>query len=660
MQINVLNFAFIILFNFSSILVYSSGLDSLNFWKTNESILCKNLTTQQKVSFYEKGYETAKQHKSNLHTLFFGRRLATNLLRLKNLDEAKILLDEVHQLADNQDEYYELAVIESNLGYYFKLKEKHKKALNHFKQSVVNHINLQNDSLTAIARLNLAQQYKNRDIYKKATKQVVLAIPILERYKDYKNLAAAYDCYGNIESIQGDFRKAHQNYTKALQIRLSIDNQYSIGKSYNNIGLNYSKQEKIDSALFFLNLSLKLKEQLLDTHSVANTLSNIGSVYLKNQEIDKGLSTLKKALDFSYVTQPKSESITCEVSIKLGQHYLNDGEYNLSYPYLTESDQLSQRLGDFGLRKKVLLLLIQYYNYAGENNRTIPLFYELITVKDSIDSRENSKEVTALEVEFELDKQVERNKLLDIESKRKEAELKIEKAENKVLILSLVLLVVLCSIALFQFHSRSKHNKMLLMLLKEEQHRIKNFLQVIQSIFRMHARKAENRNVKEAIEEGNGRLTSMLLLQKQLREPTLNNHGKVNFNKYLRDLVDHICMSYESNHDYIQFDLAHNYFEMDVNTATNAALIINEVINNAFKYALPYVEEPKLTIQSTTIANGIEIIVKDNGPGIDLKEDIDHSNSLGMRFIHLFCQNMNATHSFSNQNGTVFQLTINQ
>jgi len=83
--------------------------------------------------------------------------------------------------------------------------------------------------------------------------------------------------------------KAIVYYHQAIAIYKKLNNKIGLSRTYNNIGINYRKAGKFDSALIFQNRNLVIRRELLDSMDIAASYGNIGLIYKDMGELDLAL-----------------------------------------------------------------------------------------------------------------------------------------------------------------------------------------------------------------------------------------------------------------------------------------------------------------------------------------------------------------------------------
>ena len=95
--------------------------------------------------------------------------------------------------------------------------------------------------------------------------------------------------------MNGKFDEAKSLYIDALKSFGRANDEYGLANTFANLGMLQNKMEKSDSALIYLNRSLKLYEKIksLDGQSWVNNI--IGSVYKKRGKMDSAFSYFQRA-----------------------------------------------------------------------------------------------------------------------------------------------------------------------------------------------------------------------------------------------------------------------------------------------------------------------------------------------------------------------------
>ncbi len=193
-------------------------------------------------------------------------------------------------------------------------------------------------------------------------------------------------------------------------------------------------------------------------------------------------------------------------------------------------------------------------------------------------------------------------------------------------------------------------------LLAEVFHRVKNNMNIVTSLLNLKKNSSDSFEVREALEECRSRVYSMALVHQKV----FNSKDVVslNFKEYAQDLVNDIINSLNGSKT-VKTKLVMDDVFLDLSNAIPCGLILNELITNSYKYAGGKDKVIEIDITLTKNNGFVELMVKDNGPGIE-KGGQNKPNSLGIELIKSLADQISAESSFTNQNGLVFKMKFKQ
>lgn len=122
-------------------------------------------------------------------------------------------------------------------------------------------------------------------------------------------------------------------------------------------------------------------------------------------------------------------------------------------------------------------------------------------------------------------------------------------------------------------------------LLQEVHHRVKNNLAVISSLLNMKADITEGAEAKLALEESQRRVHSIALIHEHLYGS--EHLDRINFAEYTQQLVQALYANFAREPALIALRMDLDSIDLGVQLAVPAALILNELLSNAFKHAFP-------------------------------------------------------------------------
>lgn len=197
-------------------------------------------------------------------------------------------------------------------------------------------------------------------------------------------------------------------------------------------------------------------------------------------------------------------------------------------------------------------------------------------------------------------------------------------------------------------------------LLREIHHRVKNNLQIIQSLLGLQTSFMRHKEDLKLIKESQDRVRSIALVHENLYQSP--NLAEIDFAKYIQDLTCALYRSYKVDFDQIRLEIHIKNIKFPVDRAVPCGLIVNELLTNALKYAFPPALKRKGLIQikmKRSGSNDVELIFSDNGVGIPDQTGRD-SDSLGLKLVKLLVEEqLKGKMEVEYKKGTKYRITLN-
>jgi two-component sensor histidine kinase/HAMP domain-containing protein len=190
-------------------------------------------------------------------------------------------------------------------------------------------------------------------------------------------------------------------------------------------------------------------------------------------------------------------------------------------------------------------------------------------------------------------------------------------------------------------------------LLAEIHHRVKNNLQVINSLLRLKARGVQDPQLLDAFQQSQDRIEVMALIHEKLYQS--DNFSQVDFSQYVHDLTTELFRAYRVNTTAIAMQVKVNAVALSLDLAIPCGLIINELVTNALKYAFPSGNSGEITISLTQQEpDSYTLMVQDNGIGLPEQVNNQPPQTLGLKLVHILTQQLRGTVSVDRHRGTTF------
>lgn len=189
------------------------------------------------------------------------------------------------------------------------------------------------------------------------------------------------------------------------------------------------------------------------------------------------------------------------------------------------------------------------------------------------------------------------------------------------------------------------------MLLREVNHRVNNSLQIVGSMLSMQSRTTTSPDVQHHLREASSRITAIARAHQRLYRT--DEFTTLDLGAYVREVCSDFCEAVPGCE--IEVD-APQHVVLATDRAITVALLINELVTNAAKYAYP---SPGCRAWVKVVRSGEEICVSVSDEGVGLPPDFDLANGsgLGMRLVNSFTQQLGGRAEFRKlEPGTEFRI----
>ncbi len=163
------------------------------------------------------------------------------------------------------------------------------------------------------------------------------------------------------------------------------------------------------------------------------------------------------------------------------------------------------------------------------------------------------------------------------------------------------------------------------LLLAELNHRIKNNMQMLQSLLNAARRETSSADGRAALSDVAQRVGAMAAVQKVLYQT--NNASRYRAKEFIGAVCSSARQGFGTD---ITIECAADDGELSNDTAVPLALIVNELVTNAAKHGVNGRAQGSIKVCLTKDADSFVLQVEDDGPGFELAETRRRSSGLGL------------------------------
>jgi two-component sensor histidine kinase len=187
-------------------------------------------------------------------------------------------------------------------------------------------------------------------------------------------------------------------------------------------------------------------------------------------------------------------------------------------------------------------------------------------------------------------------------------------------------------------------------LMQEMHHRVKNNLQQVVSLLRLELSDSEGKTVEEVVNDSIGRIAAIAAVHELLSREDLD---RVGIRTVAETLAAHQQQALAHPHRQIRIEVLGDDLPLGMNQATQAALIVNELIQNAVEHGFDPEEPGAIDIVISVKETIVHLWVSNSGATLPSDFSIDSSGHLGLRIVDSLAKAVGGRFTLANRFGWV-------
>jgi len=441
-----------------------------------------------------------------------------------------------------------------------------------------------------------------------------------------------------------DMQKAQYYMQKGKTIAETENSTFPLMGIYDNYGVLKEMQTQLDSALFFYNKSLLLKEQAKDSLGIPYSLNNIGGIYMMKNQFQLAENIYNRALQIRIL---KKDAIGIAENFQnLGNLYFAQKKYPLAIDFYEKSLEMA-------LKHRYLFLIQSNYKSIADSYELLknPIeafanFKNYSQYKDSLLNKETNSKIAELEIQFDTNK---KEKQL-VENKNELLQKEAEAKQRNMLLLTVSILAFFTIVIAFLIYRQQKlkNNQ------QAQEHELKTAIAQIETQNKLQEQRlsisrdlhdnigaqltfiiSSVDNVKYAFDLQNSKLDNKLQSISSFTKSTIlelrdtiwaMNNNEISFEDLRVRILNFVEKAKEAKENvafHFNIDARLDALKLSSIAGMNIYRTIQEAVNNAIKYS----EASEIAINGNLIGDDIKITIHDNGIGFD-KSTVEKGNGL--------------------------------
>lgn len=473
--------------------------------------------------------------------------------------------------------------------------------------------------------------------YRTAQAYYLKSLRIQEPRGDSFELSRLYVRLCESEERMGHLSKSLQYATRSLAVaqRLRVDKDKALTRAYGALahvyetmwaGQRQPRQSDFDRILSYYKKSELLCYKLNDTLGVAEVSLELGTLFTRVKD-PRAIPYLEKALHL--FTLNRKDGVRVNTMMHLASALLSFGKSEAALQMLNKAEQIyrNKQLNDYEIRLGLETQFVRYFEASSKWQLAFTRLRKLNELEKVKLLADQNGAITRLNVEYETEK---KEALLTTQKKEISLNTQNLRLQRQFTGAMSALFVIAAGMSIVFFRLYRK-NRLISRrnagLVKEQNHRVKNNLQVISSLLSLQSKRLSDESAKKAIEESRLRVQSMAIIHQRLYDG--DKLAEVNLDEFIRELVKGVLSAYGYAH--VEPQCTIEAIALSADKGVPLGLIINELATNACKYAFPANPNPMFWIECYQIDKMIQLSVADNGPGLGQADVLTADWATGQR-----------------------------
>jgi two-component sensor histidine kinase len=199
-------------------------------------------------------------------------------------------------------------------------------------------------------------------------------------------------------------------------------------------------------------------------------------------------------------------------------------------------------------------------------------------------------------------------------------------------------------------------------LLNEVHHRVKNNLQVIASLLRLEASRADEPATRAVLAEMQGRIRSMALVHETLYQS--GSFAAVDLKSYIQQVASLAFRAQAGSGSGVRLALELVPIRVSMDLATPCGLLVNELICNSIKHGFPGGQQGEVRVKLHPVEDGSAVPtrwrlqVRDDGVGLPADFETRRRHSLGLQLVADLANQLGGELAIESGQGVSFSVTF--
>ncbi len=292
-----------------------------------------------------------------------------------------------------------------NEGVFYNDKTELDSAMLFYRKSLEINRRLENYHVIAYTEVEIAKTLTKQGNYPEALELLYKSLMQFEKIGDQEGVGDVYKAIGRVHSKQRNYDKALNALFKACRLYEKIGQKREVINALFNISVNYSSIKNYKEAVRYAKKSIALQEQMGGVAQEREQMalySSLGLMYSKNRQLDSAILCFEKSIEFA--EKSNNLAVLGNRYISLGDAYRHKKQYAKALGYTMKAVTIARKNHDLEIEENAVNLLSIIYELTGNYKDALAMKKLSGQLRDSLRHEEDKEQIIEKQFKYEYEK----------------------------------------------------------------------------------------------------------------------------------------------------------------------------------------------------------------------------------------------------------------
>lgn len=302
--------------------------------------------------------------------------------RINDLTKSKAMAEKALKLSREIDDLQLIGKSLSDLSLYLMILGEYEACIQ-YGEEAIGYFTLAGDERgIADAKYSIAGALYKTDEFNRGLQYLTECVPIFKKFEDHHNTARTWKSIGTIYEYFGDDQAAIEAYQSSIEAGIVANDLNVQSNAYNPLSGIYLNQGRIEEAMELIEKSIAMKKETNDIRGLAFALYGRGKIYTRLEDYDLAEQDYFESVR---IHEEMGEKLGAAMSFhKIGAHYLQKGSFKEAEQYLEKGLRYAFENRIALIKFKCCYLLYELYKKQGNTEKALHYLENFVREKELV------------------------------------------------------------------------------------------------------------------------------------------------------------------------------------------------------------------------------------------------------------------------------------